>query len=225
MGELNHIGFIMDGNGRWATARNKPRLYGHKAGATAMENIVPYAFSLGADVLSFYAFSTENKKRPHEEVSGILSLLVATLKKNLKLLYEKQIRLKVSGDISVLDVKTKKIINDAIEGTKDYKKIVNILFNYGGKAEILRAVRGLLNKNNTNPSEEDFVAELYSQDLPPVDLVIRTGGEKRLSNFMLWQTAYSEIYFTDVYWPDFKDSDLKTAVEWFNGRKRRYGAI
>ncbi len=225
MGGLKHVAFIMDGNGRWATAKGQPRLNGHKAGATAMEKIVPYAFQKGATVLSFYAFSTENWSRPKAEVSGILSLLMVLLKRNLPYLMKNDIRLMVSGDLSPLSEKRRKVILDAIEKTKDNGKTVNILFNYGGKADILHAFRGLVDKGILSPTEKDLEAELYTKTLPPVDMVIRTGGEKRLSNFMLWQTAYTELYFTDVLWPDFKPSDLDEAIRWFEGRNRRYGGI
>ncbi len=225
MGGLKHVAFIMDGNGRWATAKGEPRLNGHKEGAKAMENLVPYAFSRGATVLSFYAFSTENWSRPKGEVNGILSLLMLLLKRNFKFLMENDIKLMVSGDLSPLSESRKRRITDAIEKTKDNTKTVNILFNYGGKSDILHAFKGLVEKGITNPTERDFEAELYTKELPPVDLLIRTGGEKRLSNFMLWQSAYTELYFTDVLWPDFTKSDLDEAICWFEGRSRRYGGI
>lgn len=225
MGGLGHVAFIMDGNGRWATAKSKPRVDGHKAGAIAMEKIVPYAFSRGATVLSFYAFSTENWSRPKREVLGILSLLMILLERNLPFFIKNQIRLVVSGDLSMLSGVRRKKVYDAIEKTKDFKKTVNILFNYGGKSDILRAVKSLIAKGVENPSEDDFEKELYSAGLPPVDMVIRTSGEKRLSNFMLWQTAYSELYFTDVLWPDFSEKDYDEAVSWFQSRRRRYGGL
>lgn len=225
MGGLRHVAFIMDGNGRWATAKSKPRVDGHKAGAIAMEKIVPYAFSRGATVLSFYAFSTENWSRPKREVLGILSLLMILLERNLPFFIKNQIRLVVSGDLSILSGVRRQKVYDAIEKTKDFKKTVNILFNYGGKSDILRAVKSLLKKGAENPSEDDFEKELYSAGLPPVDMVIRTSGEKRLSNFMLWQTAYSELYFTDVLWPDFSEKDYDAAVSWFQSRRRRYGGL
>lgn len=225
MGGLRHVAFIMDGNGRWATAKSKPRVDGHKAGAIAMEKIVPYAFSRGATVLSFYAFSTENWSRPKREVLGILSLLMILLERNLPFFIKNQIRLVVSGDLSMLSGVRRKKVYDAIEKTKDFKKTVNILFNYGGKSDILRAVKSLIEKGAENPSEDDFEKELYSAGLPPVDMVIRTSGEKRLSNFMLWQTAYSELYFTDVLWPDFSEKDYDEAVSWFQSRRRRFGGL
>lgn len=225
MDGINHVAFIMDGNGRWATAKNLPRLEGHKAGAKAMENIVSYAFSKGADVLSFYAFSTENWSRPKTEVNGILSLLMAMLTKNLPKLIQRKIRLVVSGDLSPLSATRRKKIMDAIEKTKDFDKTINVLFNYGGKSDVMHAVKELIRKGVKDPSEEDFERELYTKDIPPVDLVIRTSGEKRLSNFMLWQTAYAELYFTDVLWPDFGKDDYDLAVQWFGGRKRRFGGI
>ncbi len=225
MDGLKHVAFIMDGNGRWATAKGKPRLSGHKAGAKAMQNLVPYAFSRGADVLSFYAFSTENWSRPKREVEGILSLLMIMLENNLQYLIDKKIRLSVTGDISVLSETRRKKILKAVEETANFKKTVNILFNYGGKADILHAVKSLVLKGVTNPTEDDFEKELYSGDLPPVDMVIRTSGEKRLSNLLPWQTAYSELYFTDVFWPDFDNNAYDEALNWFFERKRRFGGL
>lgn len=225
MDGLKHVAFIMDGNGRWATAKGKPRLSGHKAGAKAMQNLVPYAFSRGADVLSFYAFSTENWSRPKREVEGILSLLMIMLENNLQYLIDKKIRLSVTGDISVLSETRRKKILKAVEETANFKKTVNILFNYGGKADILHAVKSLVLKGVTNPTEDDFEKELYSSDLPPVDMVIRTSGEKRLSNLLPWQTAYSELYFTDTFWPDFDNNAYDEALNWFFERKRRFGGL
>ncbi len=225
MDGINHVAFIMDGNGRWATAKNLPRLEGHKAGAKAMEKIVPYAFSHGAKVLSFYAFSTENWSRPKKEVDGILSLLMAMLAKNLPKLIKKQIKLVVSGDLSPLSSDKREKVVDAIEKTKDFDKTLNILFNYGGKSDVLFAARELIRKGVENPSEKDFENALYTKDIPPVDLLIRTGGEKRLSNFMLWQIAYAELYFTDILWPDFGKEEYDFAVQWFGGRERRFGGI
>lgn len=225
MDGLKHVAFIMDGNGRWATAKGKPRLSGHKAGAKAMQNLVPYAFSRGADVLSFYAFSTENWSRPKREVEGILSLLMIMLENNLQYLIDKKIRLSVTGDISVLSETRRKKILKAVEETANFKKTVNILFNYGGKADILHAVKSLVLKGVTNPTEDDFEKELYSSDLPPVDMVIRTSGEKRLSNLLPWQTAYSELYFTDIFWPDFDNNAYDEALIWFFGRKRRFDGL
>ncbi len=225
MDGLKHVAFIMDGNGRWATAKGKPRLSGHKAGAKAMQNLVPYAFSRGADVLSFYAFSTENWSRPKREVEGILSLLMIMLENNLQYLIDKKIRLSVTGDISVLSETRRKKILKAVEETANFKKTVNILFNYGGKADILHAVKSLVLKGVTNPTENDFEKELYSSDLPPVDMVIRTSGEKRLSNLLPWQTAYSELYFTDIFWPDFDNNAYDEALNWFFERKRRFGGL
>lgn len=225
MDGLKHVAFIMDGNGRWATAKGKPRLSGHKAGAKAMQNLVPYAFSRGADVLSFYAFSTENWSRPKREVEGILSLLMIMLENNLQYLIDKKIRLSVTGDISVLSETRRKKILKAVEETANFKKTVNILFNYGGKADILHAVKSLVLKGVTNPTEDDFEKELYSRNLPPVDMVIRTSGEKRLSNLLPWQTAYSELYFTDIFWPDFDNNAYDEALNWFFERKRRFGGL
>lgn len=225
MNGLKHVAFIMDGNGRWAQEKSEPRLCGHKKGALSMEALVPYAFEKGANVLSFYAFSTENWSRPKREVDGILSLLMDLLDRNLGYLIKNEIRLMVSGDISPLSAVRCKKITDAIEKTKNFKKTVNILFNYGGKSDVLHAVKTLISRGNSEPSESDFENALYTAGLPPVDLVVRTGGEKRLSNFMLWQTAYAELYFTDVYWPDFDKGEYDKAVDWFFSRQRRFGGL
>lgn len=225
MNNLNHIAFIMDGNGRWANMRNKPRNFGHKKGAKVMEEVSSYGFSQGATVLSFYAFSTENWKRPKKEVNGIISLLMAMLVKNKSYLINNQIRLKVSGDINCLTDKQRSLVIDVMDKTATFTKTINICFNYGGRNEILRAVNNLIQKNVNWVDEADFEKELYSFDLPPIDLIIRTSGEQRLSNFMLWQSAYSEIYFTNTLWPDFTKSDLDDAINWFLHRKRRFGNL
>lgn len=225
MSGINHVGFIMDGNGRWAQSRNKPRLFGHTKGALAMEKIVEVAFSRNVEVLTFYAFSTENWSRPKEEVDGIIDLLFKMLKKNRALLVKNQIRLLVSGDFTCLDQKRQQVINNVIDKTKNFKKTINILFNYGGKADILHAVNSLITKGIQNPTAEQFESELYTSDLPKVDLIIRTSGEQRLSNFMLWQSAYAEIYFTNTLWPDFDRAEYLKAEEWFLSRHRRFGNI
>lgn len=224
MAGLKHIAFIMDGNGRWAQERGKPRTDGHKMGARALERAVSHGFALGADVLSFYAFSTENWSRPKAEVDAILSLLIRCLTKNAKKLVSKKIRLVVSGDLTRLSFADQSKVQRVIEETKDFSKTLNIAFNYGGRNEIIRAVNKAvaLGKEVDEAAFEDL---LYTKGLPPVDLLIRTSGEQRLSNFLLWQSAYSELYFTPTYWPDFDEDELDKAVSWYYGRNRRFGNI
>ena len=225
MNGLKHIAFIMDGNGRWAEQRGKNRSFGHERGARALEKIVSFAFSLDVAVLSFYAFSTENWSRPKREVDKILSLLFNSLVKNTEKLIKKQIRLVISGDLSVLDeVKRQKVL-DVIDKTKGFDKVLNICFNYGGRNEILRAVNTALEKGLDRIDHDTFESLLYTNGLPPVDLVIRTSGEQRLSNFLLWQVAYAEMYFTPVLWPDFDEGSLKDAIAWYQERNRRFGGL
>ncbi len=220
-----HVAFIMDGNGRWAKARGKSRSFGHQKGADVLDGISDRARELGIEVLSFYAFSTENWKRPKEEVSRLLALLFRLLKSKLSYLIKNETRLIISGDLSSLDDKRRKKIEEAMQKTAHFtKRAINICFNYGSRAEILRAVNNLVEKGE-KVDEKAFENELYTKDLPDVDLVIRTSGEQRLSNFLLWQSAYAEIYFTDVLWPDFTPDKLDEALDWFYNRNRRFGGV
>lgn len=222
-----HIGFIMDGNGRWATARKKSRSYGHKKGSEVLEKLCDYAFKKGVKVMSFYAFSTENWSRSEEEVTKLMSLLRLMLKKYLPKFMKEEIRLVVSGDIysDKISEKGRKAILDAVEKTKNFKeRICNICFNYGSRDEIVHAVNTLVERGE-KVDEQSFSKLLYTGDLPDVDLVIRTSGEQRLSNFLLWQSAYAEIYFTDTLWPDYNEQELQKALDWFEGRSRRFGGV
>ncbi len=222
-----HIGFIMDGNGRWATSRGKPRNYGHKKGSEVLEKLCDYAFSKGVKVLSFYAFSTENWSRSEDEVSRLMSLLRLMLRKYLPKFMKEEIRLAVSGDLysDRISEKGRKAILSAVEKTKNFKeRVCNICFNYGSRNEIVNAVNSLIEKGE-KVDEQTFSSYLYTGDLPDVDLVIRTSGEQRLSNFLLWQSAYAELYFTDTLWPDFNQEELQKALDWFEGRKRRFGGV
>ena len=222
-----HIGFIMDGNGRWATKRGKPRNFGHKKGSEVLEKLCNYAFSKGVKVMSFYAFSTENWSRSNDEVSRLMALLRIMLKKYLPKFIKEEIRLVVSGDIYSVKVseKGRKAILDAVEKTKNFKeRVCNICFNYGSRNEIVNAVNKLVERGE-KVNEETFSKYLYTSDLPDVDLIIRTSGEQRLSNFLLWQSAYAELYFTDVLWPDYTEQELQKALDWFDGRKRRFGGV
>ena len=218
-----HVGFIMDGNGRWAAARGKSRNYGHLKGVQVLEPLVKRAIDRGIKVVSFYALSTENWSRPQTEVKRLLSLMMSALEKLLPKLIKNELRLKISGDISCLDPRRIKKINSALEKTKDYKKgVVNICFNYGSRSEILSAVNKAV-EAGVKLTENDFSSLLYTFDLPDVDMIIRTSGEQRLSNFLLWQSAYAELYFTPVMWPDFTPEEFDKAIEWYCGRDRRFG--
>lgn len=220
-----HVGFIMDGNGRWAKQRNKPRNFGHQRGAENVEKVVSACFSSGIEYVSLYAFSTENWGRPKEEVDKIMELFYKFLVKYTKNLIKNEIRLIVSGDKSKLSSKLVELIKESEESTKNYHKTLNLAINYGGKQEIVTAINTLLKSGKSEISEKDVEGVLYTRDLPDIDLVVRTSGEQRLSNFFIWQCAYSEFYFTDVLWPDFDEKCLKDAIECYSKRNRRFGKL
>lgn len=221
-----HVGIIMDGNGRWAKQRGKPRSYGHKKGADVIDEVVTACFERGADAVSLYAFSTENWVRPKEEVDAIFGLLGILIDKKLAKLIKNEVKLIISGDISPLPEGLRKKCSNAVQKTGKFKgKVLNVALNYGSRAEITRAVNVALGSGRTEITEEDISAGLYTAGLPDIDLVIRTSGEMRLSNFFLWQCAYAEFYFTDVLWPDFHKEELDKAFEWYSHRKRRFGGV
>ena len=221
-----HIAFIMDGNGRWAKLKGRPRNFGHLKGADRIEEIVLKSFDLGVECVSFYAFSTENWGRPKEEVDKLMSILKSFLKKHLKLLIKNQVKLVISGDLTNLSSDLVDSINNALEKTSAFSgKVMNIAFNYGGRQEILHAVNTLLKSGKTFVTEEDFENSLYTKGLPDIDLMIRTSGEQRTSNFFPWQLVYAELYFTDVLWPDFSKEELIKAIEWYTLRDRRFGKV
>lgn len=221
----NHVGFIMDGNGRWATKQNKPRNYGHQKGAENVKNIVSLCFERGVKVVSLYAFSCENFGRPKEEVDKILNLLQNFLNKYIKTLIKNEIRLVVSGDISVFNDNLKKSIINCEEKTSKFtNRTLNIAINYSGKQEIVFAVNNLI-KKGCEITEASIQQELQIRDIPNIDLVIRTSGEQRLSNFFIWQTAYSELYFTEAFWPEFDEVELNKALIWYSKRERRFGKL
>ena len=227
-----HIAIIMDGNGRWAKEKGMVRLKGHQAGMESLREIVRACSDKGVKVLTVYAFSTENWKRPIEEVSGIFSLLVRYVAKELKELNANNVQIRMLGDIDPLPADAKKAAQKAVDSTKDNTGLIFcIAINYGGRAEIVRAARLLAKQaaeGQLDPASIDeamFASQLYTADLPDPDLIIRTGGEMRLSNFLTWQSAYSELYVTDTYWPDFTPDKLQEAIDAFNGRDRRYGGI
>lgn len=220
-----HIGFIMDGNGRWAKLRGKSRSYGHKKGADVIEEVVSACFFEGVEAVSLYAFSTENWSRPKEEIDTIFDLLEKFLRRYENKLVNERIRLIISGDLSEISEKLRNRSISVMKNTERFVgKTLNIAINYGGRAEIVRAAK-LLSETGEPITEENLAGRLYTTGLPDIDLVVRTSGESRLSNFFLWQCAYAELYFTDVLWPDFGTEELKKALEWFAGRKRRFGNI
>ena len=220
-----HVAIIMDGNGRWAQNRKKPRSYGHKIGSDNVERISDFAFSNGVKTLTLYAFSCENWARPKAEVDELMRLLKVYLKKFTKKLVKNQIRLYISGDVSAFSAELKEVINEGLEKTKNFdKNVLNLALNYGGRQEIVYAVNKLI-KNGEEITTENISKELYTAEFNDPDLIIRTGGEIRLSNFMMFQSAYSELYFTDVLWPDFNGEELLKALNAFKNRNRRFGGL
>lgn len=220
-----HIAFIMDGNGRWAKKRLMPREYGHKVGAQVFQKITEYCGDIGIHAVTVYAFSTENWRRPQNEVNAIFKLFDEYIEKAAKSLSEKNIRVIFLGDKSVfkeeLRQKMEKLEHDSINN----EKILNIAINYGGRDEICHAVNECIRQGITNITESDISAHLYTSQSPEPDLIVRTGGEYRLSNFLMWQSAYAELYFTDTLWPDMTSKQVDEAVRVFQSRNRRYGGV
>ena len=225
-----HIAIIMDGNRRWAREKGIETKEGHKAGAENLENIAKYCNEIGIKYLTVYAFSTENWKRSKEEVSALMILLKSYLKKFSKSANKENIKIKILGNIDVLEDGLKKSINETVEKTKNNTGLtLNIAFNYGGRDEITNAMKKIAKKviNNEIKIEdinEDLIARnLYTENQPDPDLLIRPGGELRTSNFLPWQLVYTEFYFTDKYWPDFDKDELMKAIQTFNKRNRKFG--
>lgn len=219
---LKHIAFIMDGNGRWAKKRMLPRSVGHVNGAATFKKVVRYCFEMGIKVVTVYAFSTENWKRPKEEIDAIIKLLKDYIIDGIN---DGNVKINFIGDKNSLPKELSDLLVDAEEKTKEKTKILNIAFNYGGRNEIVNACNKLINEGKTKITEDDISNNVYTASLPDPDLIVRTAGEYRLSNFLLWQSAYSEFYFTDVYWPDFDKKQLDLAIESFYNRKRRFGGL
>ncbi len=221
----SHVGIIMDGNGRWATKRGKDRSKGHAEGSKNVERIATHAFKLGVKTLTLYAFSAENWARPQAEVDELMRLLKTYLKKFVKKFEKKQVRLVISGSREGLSSELVEIIDECEEMSKNFAEYtLNIALNYGGRQEIVQAVNKLVEKGE-EITVEGISANLYTAPFGEPDLIIRTGGEYRLSNFLLFQGAYSELYFTDVLWPDFDESQLDLALENFSCRQRRFGGV
>ena len=221
---LKHIAIIMDGNGRWATKRSFPREVGHSHGAAAFRKIIEICKEINLQVLTVYAFSTENWKRPKKEVDSIMRLLSQYIGECEKNLDKYDLSINFIGDKSPFDEKTRKRIEILEEKSKNNKLVLNIAFNYGGRSEIAYAVNRLLAEGK-EITEENISSAIYTAHCPDPDLIIRTGGDFRISNFLLWQSAYSELYFTDVLWPDFGKDELYKAIESFYSRKRRFGGL
>lgn len=222
---LRHIAFIMDGNGRWASSRGLPREMGHKSGAEAFRRIVEYCIDLDIELVTVYAFSTENWKRPQSEVDGIMKLLVDYLNDGLSHPHKKNSRIRFLGDTTRFSPEIQKLMADIAEKSKDYPHGLNIALNYGGRDDIVHAVNTLIKEGKTEVTEEDISSRLYTSGQPDPDLIVRTGGEWRLSNFLTWQSTYSELYFTKTLWPDMTDKDVDEAISFFASRQRRFGAV
>lgn len=227
-----HVGIIMDGNGRWAKKRGMPRTFGHKEGVKRVLDIVREAYRLKIPFLSLYAFSTENWKRPKKEIDNLMILLQRFLVKYIDELTENGVNLNIMGDISALDGKTREMVEMALDRTSHGDKMtLNIGLNYGGQDEIVRAVRriaSLVQEGALDPEAVDksiFESHLYTKDQPPLDLLIRPSGELRVSNFMLYQMAYSEFWFSNVLWPDFDEKVFNTAIDDYRTRDRRFGGL
>lgn len=228
----NHVAIILDGNGRWAKGKGMPRNYGHVQGAKNVEVICKAAHEMGIRYLTFYAFSTENWNRPQDEVDALMKLLHNYMKTCLKTASKNNMRVRVIGDVTCLDEGIQEKISELEKVSRLYDGLnMTIAINYGGRDEIIRAVKALVaDKEAGNIEAADINETLLSKyldtkELPEPDLLIRTSGEQRVSNFLLWQAAYSELYFTDVLWPDFNKEELKKAVEQYSRRDRRYGGV
>ena len=219
-----HVAIIMDGNGRWAKKRLLPRVAGHKAGVEAVRTIVRAAGDLGIEAMTLYAFSSENWKRPEEEVSDLMGLMKRFILSDLEEFAANDVKLKVIGNWRALAPDVVALIENALERTAGNKRTtLAVALNYGAQDEMVRAAKAAAEAGEI--SEAAIEAHLDTADMPPLDLLIRTSGEVRLSNFLLWQSAYAELYFTDILWPDFKPADLKAALDHFARRDRRYGGL
>jgi undecaprenyl diphosphate synthase len=223
-----HVAIIMDGNGRWALERGLSRLAGHKAGTENLREVIEASAEFGIKYLTIYAFSTENWKRPKEEIQGLMRIIKTMLDRELNNLHKNGVQLRHIGRLDGIDKELQKKIREAIELTKDNQTLVlNVAFNYGGRDEILQAVKQIVaNGVNVDDLDDDqFAKYLYTADSPDPDLVIRTSGEFRCSNFLIWQSAYAEWYYTPTYWPDFNKNGLYQALVAYNERDRRYGKV
>ena len=223
-----HVAIIMDGNGRWARERGLPRLAGHRAGTENLRRVIRACVEFGIKILTIYAFSTENWGRPEAEVRGLLSILEQVIDSELEELHQQGVQLRHLGRLEGLSPQLQEKVRQAIELTKNNDRLIlNVAFNYGGRDEILQAVRRLI-ADGVRPeevTEELFTQYLYTAGLPDPDLIIRTSGELRVSNFLIWQAAYAEYYATPVYWPDFDKEELRKALVEYSRRQRRFGVL
>jgi len=223
-----HVAIIMDGNGRWAETQNKPRHIGHQQGYKTLTNVITHCNDLGISYLSVYAFSTENWTRPKKEVSFLMTLLKTVLKKELHQLIDNQVRLKFLGDKSALSKDIMQLIEISESKTAHFEGLqVNIMFNYGSKHELVQAVQSLIQDGTpADAITEDLINDhLYTKDIPDPDILVRPGGEHRISNFMFWQCAYAELFFLDKFWPEFTRDDLLTIIAQYQKRDRRFGGL
>ena len=221
-----HIGIIMDGNGRWARRQNRPASFGHRAGVRAIKRVLDACEKLGVNVLSIYAFSTENWSRPRTEVRALMRLFHETMQREIEEMHRRGVRIVVSGRRDELSPRMRDRIEEAVRLTAaNTNGVLNVCLNYGGRAEIVDAVKKLVSEGAeaSHIDEESIAARLYNPDLPDPDLIIRTAGEKRVSNFLLWQSAYAEMLVTETLWPDFDVDDLKAALAEYASRVRRFG--
>ena len=224
MNKLNHVAFIMDGNGRWGKKKRKSRNLGHLAGVNTVKKIVDASIKLRIPILTFYFFSTENWKRPKNEIRYLFSLIESFFKKEINNVIKNKIKIKIIGERKSLPKKLIEILTNAELKTKKNKGIlVNLALNYGSKYEILRSLKKIKNKKNIN--QKDISNNLFTKNIPDPEILIRTGGKKRLSNFMLWQLAYSELYFVKKLWPDFNKNDLMSILKDYKKIKRNFGGI
>ena len=219
---LKHVAFIMDGNGRWAKARSLPRQVGHKYGAKAFEETIRNCHDFGIKIVTVYAFSTENWNRPKAEIDAIMDLLDSYIDRGRE---QKDIRYVFLGDKSVLTDNLRNKMIELENSTKENTNILNIAFNYGGRAEIINACNSLIKEGKNEITEEDISSNLYTSHCPDPDLIVRTANEYRISNFLLWQCAYSEFYYTSALWPEFDKKELRKAIDSFYNRKRRFGGL
>jgi undecaprenyl diphosphate synthase len=223
-----HIAIIMDGNGRWARGRHRPRLEGHRAGLNAIRRVMTACDELGIEILSLYAFSTANWTRPRTEVTGLMRLFSQTLDREIAELHEKGVQVRVTGRRDKLSPALIRKIDEAESLTRsNSRRVLNLLINYGGRAELVDAMRKLLREGRDPDTieEADIASSLYNPDLPDPELIIRTAGEQRISNFLIWEAAYAEFHYTDRLWPDFEDADIREAIAAFNGRERKFGGL
>lgn len=223
----HHVAIIMDGNGRWAKKRGMPRVFGHKMGSNAVRKTIEAAVKIGVKYLSLYTFSADNWQRPNSEVSSIMKLIEENLKKELPELHEKGVKIQVLGRLNEIPASLQKEFGKAVQLTKNNSTLIlQIAINYSGYNEIIDAVKKMAEQNKLeNLSEVEFRKFLYAPEIPFPDLLIRTGGERRISNFLLWQMAYTEFWFTDVLWPNFTEKDFIQALEDYSRRHRRFGGV